>query len=297
MNRIALFGAGGQLGSELIAQAPRHSIELQAYTHQDIDIVDTAAVGRALASQQPDVVVNAAAYSDVDRAEVEPDAAFRANATGTAALGRASAALRLPIVHISTDYVFDGLKAGAYREDDPIAPLNVYGASKAAGEALLRQENDRHVILRTSWLYGIYGRNFLKTIIGLSYKKDELAVVADQVGCPTSSVDLADAILRLPPLFKAGNAAWGTYHFSGSGAASRYEFAREIVAAVLRHTGRKPNVTPIKTEQFPASARRPANSELDCSRFATTFGFRAKPWQDRMREAVAILCDGQEKLQ
>ena len=193
--------------------------------------------------------------------------------------------------------MFDGSKAGAYREDDPISPLNIYGASKAAGEATLRQENDCHVILRTSWLYGIYGRNFLRTIIGLSYKEDALSVVADQVGCPTSSADLADAVLRLPALFKAGNAAWGTYHFSGSGATSRYEFAREIVAEAFRYTGRKPTVTPIKTDESPAQARRPANSELDCSRFAATFGFHAKPWQDRMREAVAILCNGQRELE
>jgi dTDP-4-dehydrorhamnose reductase len=296
MTRVALFGAGGQLGSELIAQASRHAVALQAYAHRDIDIADLPGVERALASAQADVVVNAAAYSDVDRAETERDAAFRTNATGAAMLGRASAAMGLPIVHISTDYVFDGSKAEAYQEDDPIAPLNVYGASKAVGEASLRHENSQHVILRTSWLYGIYGRNFLRTMIGLAAKKNTIAVVTDQLGCPTSTADLAAAVLRLVALFKEDYVAWGTYHFSGTGAASRYEFAREIVAAASLYTGRHPTVTPIISGEIPGTARRPPNSELDCSRFATTFGFRAMPWQDQTRKAVAMLFGHQEGL-
>jgi dTDP-4-dehydrorhamnose reductase len=293
MIRIALFGAGGQLGSELIAQAPRHAVELLGFTHGEADVADPTAVDQAIAAAQPHLIVNAASFTDVDRAETERKAAFRVNATGPAVLGKASAALRVPIVHISTDHVFDGTKTGAYREDDATAPLNVYGASKAEGEASLRQTNNRHLILRTSWVFGVHGRNFLRTVLRLASEKDVLSVVDDQFGCPTATVDLAEAIFRLAPLAAAGKTSWGTYHFAGMGVCSRYEFAREMVAAAAQVTGRHPAVKPIKSSEYPVAARRPANSALDCTRFTATFGFRAGPWQERMREAVAILSGAQ----
>src|SRR5262249_54044836 len=154
-----------------------------------------------------------------DLAETEVDQAFVANETGPAVLARACAAENLPLVHISTDYVFDGTKLGAYREDDPIAPVNVYGRSKAAGEAAIRAVLDRHVILRTSWVYGVYGTNFLKTILRLARERDELRIVADQRGCPTGTADLAEAILRIVPRLAADEPLWGIYHFAGTGVA------------------------------------------------------------------------------
>ncbi len=294
MIRIALFGASGQLGSELIAQASQHAVELRAFTHREADVADQAAVNQAIAAAQPNLVVNAAGFTDVDRAETERETAFRVNAIGPAVLGRASAALGVPIVHISTDHVFDGTKTRAYREDDLTAPLNVYGASKAEGEASLREATNRHLILRTSWIYGVHGRNFLRTVLQLAGEKDVLPVVDDQFGCPTAAVDLAEAIFRLAPLAAAGRTSWGTYHFAGTGVASRYEFAREIVAAAAQVTGRHPDVKPIKSAEHPVAARRPANSALDCTRFTATFGFRAGPWQARTREAVAILGGAQQ---
>jgi dTDP-4-dehydrorhamnose reductase len=195
----------------------------------------------------------------------------------------------LPLVHISTDYVFDGAKTAAYSERDTISPLGVYGRSKAAGETSIRETLERHLILRTSWVYGVYGANFLKTVLQLVRTRNELRIVADQRGCPTGTADLARAVLSIAPRLADRDLIWGTYHFAGNGVTTWHGFATEIVAAQAAFTRHRPNVVPITTAEYPTLARRPANSELDSSRFAEIFGFRAADWRDRTREVVSAL--------
>ena len=243
----------------------------------------------AIARHRPSLVVNAASYTKVDLAEKEIEAARQGNEVGPAVLGAACAAAGIPLVHISTDYVFDGTKPSAYVEDDPIAPVNSYGASKAGGERAVRETTPQHVILRSSWIYGEFGNNFLKTMLRLAAERDELRVVADQRGCPTSTPDLANAILTIAPRLTGGDAVWGTYHFTSDGVTTWHGFASRIVAAQAPLTGKSPRVTAITTAEFPTPARRPANSELDCSRFARVFGFRGRPWQQETDTIVRAL--------
>ncbi len=286
---ILLFGAGGQLGRELAALALARGVSLTGLSRAEGDITDPVAVEVALAAHRPALVVNAAAYTAVDRAESEPDTAFAANALGPELLGQACAATGVPLLHISTDYVFDGAKSTGYIETDPVSPLGVYGHSKAEGEARLRAACARHLILRTAWVYGVHGANFLKTMLRLAAERDALRVVADQRGCPTATVDLAEAILAVRTKLLAGGEPWGTYHFAGTGETSWHGFASLIVAEQAGFTGRNPSVEPIATAEYPTPARRPANSVLNSSLFAASFDMRAQPWQERVREAVATL--------
>ena len=285
MTRILLFGAGGQLGREITALAAAKGIALTGLGHADLDIADPA---RALEANRPDALINAAAYTAVDKAETEPELAARINAFAPGLVAERCARYRTPLVHISTDYVFDGTKAGAYVEADPVAPLGVYGRTKAAGEAAVRAAAERHVIVRTSWVYGAYGNNFLKTMLRLAGERDQLRVVADQRGCPTATRDLAEAVLAAALAAAGGDARWGTYHFAGTGATTWHGFASAIVEAAT-HTGRRPQVDAITTADYPTPARRPRNSELASDLFERTFGVRAAPWQERTREVVAAL--------
>lgn len=289
---ILLFGAGGQLGRELTALAAERGVALVALTRAEGDISNAAAVAAALRAHRPGLVVNAAAYTAVDRAESEKLAAFAVNAEGPAILAEATAGAQVPLLHVSTDYVFDGAKSGPYVETDPVAPLGVYGASKSEGEVCIRALQPRHIILRTAWVYGVHGANFLKTMLRLAGERDVLRVVADQRGCPTATHDLAEAILAARAALLAGAEPWGTYHFAGQGETSWHGFASVIVAEQARFTGRHPSVEPITTADYPTPARRPANSVLDSSRFAATFGYRALPWQERVREVVEVLLSG-----
>jgi dTDP-4-dehydrorhamnose reductase len=291
MTTILLFGANGQLGQELVARSKSSSARLVACSRTDTDIADAAAVEHTIATLRPDIVVNAAAYTKVDKAESEPDEAYRVNRTGAAVLASACAAVAIPLMHISTDYVFDGSKPDPYAEGDVTAPLGVYGASKLAGEDEIRHRHKKHVILRTSWVYGSYGSNFLKTMLRLAAERSELRVVADQRGSPTSTADLAEAILGLTPRLVAmdGEAVWGTYHFTGEGETNWCQFADEILNQRARLVGSRPSLAPITTSEFPTPARRPANSVLDNSLFRTTFGLRSKPWRLSVRETVDAL--------
>jgi dTDP-4-dehydrorhamnose reductase len=286
---LLVFGAGGQLGRELGAALSARNMPASLLARQDTDIADRTAVIAAIEKARPAVIVNAAAYTKVDRAETEPQLAFRDNCEGPALLADICATQGLPLIHISTDYVFDGTKAGPYVEADPVAPLGVYGASKEAGERAVRARFDHHVILRTAWVYGIHGNNFLKTMLNLARQKDSWGVVMDQRGNPTATADLAEAVLAVAARIAAGTASWGTYHFTGSGMATWHEFACEIVKAQAPFTGRRPDVAAITTAEYPTKTRRPANSCLDSTRFATVFGMTARPWPERTREVVAAL--------
>ena len=286
---ILVFGGNGQLGRELTRAGAVHQIPLTALSRTQADIADRTAVDEAFALQRPSLVVNAAGYTKVDLAETEAAAARQGNEVGPAIIAEACASAGVPLVHISTDYVFDGRKRGAYVESDPVAPIGAYGRSKAAGERAVRAATARHLIMRTSWVYGEFGHNFLKTMLRLATTREELRVVDDQRGCPTSTRDLADAILRIAPRLIARDEVWGTYHFAGSGVTTWCGFASRIVAAQAPITGAKPRVTAITSAEFPTPARRPANSELDCSLFARTFGFGGRPWTEETDAITAVL--------
>jgi len=288
-----LFGANGQLGQEMVRASAARKRPLVALSHAEADIADANAVREAIARHQPALVVNAAAYTKVDLAETDVEAARRGNDIGPALLGEACAAAGIPLVHVSTDYVFDGTKPTAYVETDAVSPASSYGRSKEAGERALRAATPRHVILRTSWVYSEFGHNFLKTILRLAATRDELRIVADQRGCPTSTLDLAEAVLSIAPRLIAGEDVWGTYHFAGSGVTTWHGFASRIVAAQTPFTGRSPRVTPITTAEYPLPAPRPANSELDCSLFARTFGIRARPWTEETDRITRVLVSAQ----
>jgi dTDP-4-dehydrorhamnose reductase len=275
---ILVFGAGGQLGRELQREAALRDIALTALPREQVDICDHAAVARAILDAEPAVVINAAAYTKVDRAESESELAHRANAEGPHVIASVCARARTPLIHISTDYVFDGAKSCAYVETDPVAPLGVYGQSKAAGEEAIRRVLRHHLILRTSWVFGEYGANFLTTILRLAKEKDELRIVADQRGRPTSARDIAAALLRLAPRLRDGGDVWGTYHFAGTGETTWHGFACRIIAAQAALTGRAPKIAAITTSEYPTAARRPANSVLNCDRFERVFGFGGRPW-------------------
>ncbi len=286
---LLVFGAAGQVGQELLATAAARDIAAVAITRATADITNAAAVAALVDAHRPRLVVNAAAYTAVDRAESEPELAHAVNAVGPGVLAQAAARAGVPIVQLSTDYVFDGSKSGAYTEDDAISPLGAYGRSKAAGEAAVRAATPHHLILRTAWVYGRYGHNFLKTMLRLAAERDRLRVVADQRGCPTSTVDIAEAILAADAGLMRDPALAGTYHFAGSGVTTWHGFAEAIVAAQAKLSGRTPVVDAIATADYPTPARRPNNSELNSARFAERFGIRAEAWQTRTKEIVGLL--------
>jgi dTDP-4-dehydrorhamnose reductase len=285
---LLIVGAHGQLGRELVGETRQRHILSIAVGRDDLDITEREAVRRCLLETAPRAIINAAAYTAVDKAESEPEAAHAINALGPEHLARAAAELDIPLLHLSTDYVFDGQKSGAYTEDDPVAPLGVYGRSKEEGERRVRAAHAKHVILRTSWVYGMYGNNFLKTMLRLSRERDELRVVADQRGCPTATIDIACALLAAESALDA-SAKWGTYHFAGTGVTTWHGFAREIVGAAAGAGGRPVPVIAIATKHYPTPAKRPPNSELDSTRFATAFGYKSPPWQERTRQVLKTL--------
>lgn len=288
--RIAVIGSTGQVARALVARAAARDIALEARGRPDLDITSRASIDEFLGASSPDIVVNAAAYTAVDKAESDATAAFAVNAAGSANIAAACAAAGVPLVHISTDYVFDGSGHTPYVETDATAPLGVYGRSKAEGERLVRAALPRHVILRTSWVYGARGANFLLTMLRLAGERDEVRVVADQHGAPTLADDLADAIIDIAPrLVEAEDASdlWGTWHVTGSGATTWHDFAAVIFAEAARAGMRTPRLVAIGTADYPTPARRPAYSVLDTTRAKATLGIVMPAWQDGVRRTLA----------
>lgn len=283
--RILVTGARGQVGRELAVRGEARSFEMEALDRQALDITDPRAVAEKVCRPGLALVVNAGAYTAVDRAEAEPELAFAVNRDGPAHMALACANAGIPLIHLSTDYVFDGEKKGPYLETDPVSPLGVYGRSKGAGEAKVRAHLHEHIILRTSWVYGVHGHNFVKTILRLAGERKVIRVVADQWGCPTSAADLAEAILAIAAQLRGNR--WGTYHYCGEGATTWHAFAEAILAEARKHT---PLVTeqvePITTAQYPTSAKRPANSTLDCSLLAKRFGIQPRPWREALSQMI-----------
>jgi dTDP-4-dehydrorhamnose reductase len=288
-----MFGGAGQLGCELAKAFEARRYPYRSIAHAQADVADEAAV-RPFFEMPHAAVVNAAAYTRVDQAEDEPAAAFRANRDGPALLARLCARAGTPLIHISTDYVFDGRKTVPYVETDRPNPINVYGRSKLAGEAAVAENLREHVILRTSWVFGEHGRNFLKTILRLCDERGGVEVVTDQRGCPTCTIDLAEAICTIIGRIRAGGAPFGLYHVASPEAVSWHDFAKVILQARERLTGKAASLVPVLGKDFPGRASRPANSALDSSRFFETFGFRAANWRARASEVVARLLRGTE---
>jgi dTDP-4-dehydrorhamnose reductase len=294
--KVLVLGAGGQVGHELRRHSWPADTSLLAFDRCGLDIMRREAICPTLARERPDIVINAAAYTAVDRAESEPDAAWAANCAGPGHIAAACRDAGIPLIHLSTDYVFDGTKSGPYREDDPVNPLGVYGASKEAGERSVREALHEHVILRTAWVYSAHGHNFVKTMLGLAMglqptglsrgERPVLRVVADQTGSPTSAADIAGAIALIAQHIGDGKTSWGTYHFTSAGAVTWHGFAEAIFDLASRWRGPPPRVEAITTADFPTPARRPANSVLDCSRIAAVFGIEPRPWRAVLAEIV-----------
>ncbi len=281
---LLIFGAGGQVGRALLERLDAGAV---GFDRAACDITDPAAVARAVSCPQAAAVVNCAAYTAVDRAEGEREKAYAVNAGGAAIVAAAAAACKLPLIHLSTDYVYAGTCAGPQREDEPVAPVNVYGASKAAGDAAVRSNNPAHLLLRVSWVFGVYGANFVKTMLRLGCERDELRVVDDQHGGPTEARDIADAILVMARACRRrGFAEWGTYHFAGRPSTSWYGFAR----AIFEHaTTSSPRLVPILSRDYPTPAMRPLNSILDCHRILEVFGIEQPDWRVSLSRILADL--------
>lgn len=304
---ILVTGAGGQVGRELLragaavalpaAVSAAHGggegragpVVVAGLSRAELDIGDAAQVRAALRDHGARVVINAAAWTDVDGAEREPDAAFRANRDGVAVLAEACADAGIPLLHLSTDHVFDGRAGRPWREDDPVSPLGVYGASKAAGEAAIRARLPAHLILRTSWVFGALGANFVSAVLARARAGEALAVVADQVGGPTPARAVAQALLGLALRHLQGQALpWGTWHFAGAPCVSRHAFAEAILAGALAR-GLLPApvpLRPLRAADWPGAALRPANACLDGTRTAALLGLPAPDWRSGLGDVL-----------
>lgn len=294
--RLAVTGKNGQVVSALQALASAE-LEIVALGRPELDLAQPETVLTALREANPDVVISAAAYTAVDKAESEPDIAFAVNRDGARAVAQAASDLGIPIIHLSTDYVFDGTKATAYVESDPTGPTSIYGRSKLEGERAVSEATDNYAVLRTAWVYSEYGNNFVKTMLRLSENRDELNVVADQFGCPTSANDIATAIVTIARKLAQDSSAHlrGVFHLSGTGETNWANFAKQIFAFSAENGGKSMIVNDITTEQYPTPARRPASSRLDCSKLEEVYGIRLPSWQTSTRAVVTALAQSKKE--
>jgi dTDP-4-dehydrorhamnose reductase len=284
---ILVTGGSGQLAQALGAAGQVRVVGRPAF---DFDRPET--IARAFDAAAPDLVINAAAYTAVDAAETDADAAFRANRDGPAALARLCRDAGVPLIHLSTDYVFDGTKGAPYVEDDAVSPQGVYGASKLAGERAVLDSGARAIVVRTSWVYAHTGRNFVRTMLGAARKTRSLRVVADQKGCPTTAVDLAAALLAI--VARVTEKGWqdrfgGVVHAAGTGWTTWHGLAEAAFAEASRYGAPVADVAAIRTEDWPTPARRPADSRLECGRLHAVFGVALPPWQDGLRRTIDAL--------
>jgi dTDP-4-dehydrorhamnose reductase len=291
--RVALIGNKGMLARDLIHLLQEADIPFWGADLPELDITREEDVAGSLELAKATVVINCAAYTAVDQAESRPGLAFAVNRDGVRNLAHACERLDIPLIHISTDYVFDGEFRRPYREDDAPGPLGVYGASKLAGENELRAIHGRHVIVRTSWLFGAQGDSFVKTILKLARERDVLRVVDDQYGCPTWTRDLADVLIQIAKATQLSGGEsdpWGTYHYCGLGETSWCGFAKEIVDHAKRWVPLKAeSVTPIMTSEFPTLAKRPQWSVLDCGKISRRMGVKQRIWKEGLSEVIRYL--------
>jgi dTDP-4-dehydrorhamnose reductase len=280
--RVVVTGRNGQVARSLVERGAGSDHEIVALGRPELDLqAGPESIAAAIAAACPDAIVSAAAYTAVDKAESEPDLAFQINSIGAGAIASAAAKLGVPLVHLSTDYVFNGSKEGPYVEEDVTGPTGVYGASKLAGERAILNRHENSVVLRTAWVYSPFGNNFVKTMLRLASERDEVAVVADQQGSPTSALDIADGILAVVANMasRGDDDLRGIFHMTGDGDASWAEFGEEIFAASAHAGGPHAKVRRIASAEYPTPARRPHNSRLNCSKLANTHGVRLPDWR------------------
>ncbi len=287
--RIVVTGRKGQVARALEERnVARDDVELVHAARPDFDMAMPEGLAEKIAALAPDIVVNAAAYTAVDQAESEPDLAMTINATAAGEVARGAHMAGAPVIQISTDYVFDGTLGRPYRETDPVAPLGVYGRSKLAGEQAVAEANPDHIVMRTSWVYSPFGNNFVQTMLRLAETKDEIGVVSDQIGNPTSAYVIADGILAVAKQLTAQNAGdvSGLYHLAGAGSASWFDFAQAAFSFAAEAGAKTPRVRAISTADYPTVARRPADSRLNTALFETTFGYSPQEWRQSLAEVL-----------
>jgi dTDP-4-dehydrorhamnose reductase len=290
--RVLVIGRDGQVARTLVEQAPAHDATVTLMARPELDLAVPASIAPALRRAGGDIIVNAAAYTAVDRAEAEPELALAINGVGAGAVAAAAAAMDVPVVQISTDYVFDGTQPRPYRESDPVAPLGAYGRSKLLGEHAVAEATANHVILRTAWVYAPFGNNFVRTMLRLAAEREEVGVVADQHGNPTSAHDIADGILAVCRNLLTrpeDEALRGVFHMTAAGEASWADLAETVFSASARHGGPQARVRRIETADYPTPARRPANSRLDCSKLSRLHGIALPGWEASVATRVARL--------
>nr|WP_067290561.1 dTDP-4-dehydrorhamnose reductase [Marinobacterium profundum] len=289
--RILITGANGQVGRELVGQAGADVFfDVIGLTRRQLDITDTAKIRQQLEQHRPDYVINCAAFNRADAAQKQREYCMRVNAEALQQLASACAELDIPLIHLSTDYVFDGHYASGYRENDAVRPLGVYGDSKWQGEELLRQAHARHIILRVSWVFSGSGHNFLIRTLEQARTEVELVSVDDRRGCPTAATDVARVVLAIVKQLTCGADAWGTYHYCGAEITTRYAFSEAIIATASQYEALKvERLTPVASKNFPTEAERPASSVLKCTKLLSTFGIRQRPWRGELVSLVRQL--------
>ncbi len=296
---IAVTGTQGQVVSALRERASSLGIHFAAVGRPALDLLNPDTILPALASVRPDVIVNAAGYTAVDQAEHDSADAFQINVAGANAVAEAAHVLGVPIIHLSTDYVFDGTKASPYNEDDAVCPLNVYGRTKAAGETAVATQTANYAILRTSWVYSPFGKNFIRTILRIAKDREHLDIVADQRGSPTSAFDIADGILTVARNLTARPdeaALRGVFHMTAAGDTTWASFATAAFAISLAAGGPSATVRYVSSAGYPQAAMRPANSCLDCSRIANIHGVRLPDWRRSLKLCVERILRSDEHL-
>ena len=279
--RILVTGAKGQIGSELISHGQEMGFQMIAASHSKLDITIAEAVNRYISSQNPDIVINGASYTAVDKAEDEYELAYAINGDGPAHLAKACAKSEIPLLHISTDYIFDGTNKDPYHEDDCPNPMGVYGKSKLAGEIAVKSILKQHFILRVAWVFGATGNNFVHTMLSMGRERDELKVVADQYGCPTWSEDIARVLLTIAERYqKREIIPWGTYHYAGEPVTTWFNFAQAIFAetSILGMLEKSPRVKAISTEEYPTKLKRPKNTALNCQKIQGLIAIPQPDW-------------------
>ena len=288
MRRVLVTGGSGQVGGALSALRTDDLLFVSP-PRAELDLASEESIRCYLQRQKLDGIINCAAYTAVDKAESEKELAFQINATAPGLLAQYSAQAQIPLLHVSTDYVFSGELDRPYVEDDVIAPINVYGASKAAGEAIIRSTTNHHIILRTSWVISAAGSNFLKTMLRLAADRDELRVVADQMGRPTSALDIAQILSLLVTKALDAQASFGTFHFANQGDTTWAAFAQPIFDCSRQRQGPSARIVPITTADYPTPAKRPRNSRLSTNKIETVYGITPRPWAEAVSEIVSTL--------
>jgi len=286
--KVIVIGANGQLGWEVCRRGEKQGFDIVPLDIPEFDITESSAVEQAVSRSGISLVINASAYTAVDKAELEPELTFAVNRDGPAYLASSCAKIGIPLIHVSTDYVFDGTKQDPYLETDLPSPLGVYGKSKAVGETEVKSLLKEHIILRTSWLYGIHGNNFVKTMLRLGKEKEIVRVVADQYGCPTYAADLADAIMKITSqVAEKYDIPWGTYHYCGKGVTTWHGFAEAIFNLARKRCSLVvKEIVPITTKEYPTPAKRPVYSVLDYSLLKKHFAVFPRPWQVSLADMI-----------